>query len=100
MCEIKLKNGLLRAYLEGCSDENEQPLVRNIYGRRRYGILWNGARMTGSDRLYCHSLLQAQHLLHAIETFFLLDQPLGGTDGAAGKGIAALGAVDKLDPFT
>ncbi len=41
--------------------------------------------------------LQPQHVLHTVETRFLAGQPLGGSDGAVGEGIAAVGAVGKFE---
>src|SRR5215470_14401733 len=40
---------------------------------------------------------QLQHVLHAVEPFFLLGEPLRGAERAAREGLAALRAVDELD---
>ena len=44
-------------------------------------------------------LCQTQHILHAIEARFLRGKPPGGADGAAGEGVAAMGAVDEFEAF-
>ena len=41
--------------------------------------------------------VQSQHILHAVQPGLFSRQPLGGADGAAGEGVAAVGAVDEFE---
>src|SRR6266404_2666925 len=44
-------------------------------------------------------LCQAEHILHAVETWLLFGEPLGSANGAARKGVATVGAMNELKPL-
>ena len=44
-----------------------------------------------------YRLCQAEHIPHAVKAGLLLGQPLGGSDGAAGEGVAAVSAVNEFE---